>query len=353
MTVSAHAAPGLVRDEQVQRSAGLRQRWSSEHASASRTYGSSDGRRSVATHRRAPSGAEQASAARTRDRARTGCAGRVHDPAPHADPRRTGRPGRGARRARQAPRPPPRRSRRSSTSDYAKLAGRRSDEQAATLPRPPRAPVVPEVGAALAEHAPRRPRAAEREKPGYTQFLHDLFRPRSPPRATPARRPDAVRRGFPSTKTLEEFDKQSSFGLKYLDSYAFSPAVGDLDRVRAHRVGPYAARSGGRTPSRFAASSSGTLAVGDVGHEPGADLLGQSDPPRRVWRGLLGWEQPGAQPSVDGGFATPSFSAACSMVTESLSGRAVGLPGCGALPHAAHARLGERQAGAGPARLGG
>ena len=56
-------------------------------------------------------------------------------------------------------------------------------------------------------------------------------------------------------------------------------------------------------PSRFAASIERQVAVGDVGHEPGADLVGEPDPPRRVRGGLLAGEQPGAEPSIDRGAA--------------------------------------------------
>jgi hypothetical protein len=43
------------------------------------------------------------------------------------------------------------------------------------------------------------------------------------------------------------------------------------------------------------------VAVGNVGHEPRAELVGQPNPPRRVRGGLLAWEQPCAQPPVDRG----------------------------------------------------
>ena len=41
------------------------------------------------------------------------------------------------------------------------------------------------------------------------------------------------------------------------------------------------------------------IPVRDVGHEPGSDLVGQPDPPRRACRDLLAGEQPFAQPPVD------------------------------------------------------
>jgi len=60
--------------------------------------------------------------------------------------------------------------------------------------------------AAVAEHLPAALEAAERDKPGYTQFLHDLLQVEVD--ATEQRRLAGRMRfaGFPSTKTLEEFD---------------------------------------------------------------------------------------------------------------------------------------------------
>ena len=94
------------------------------------------------------------------------------------------------------------------------------------------------------------------------------------------------------------------------------------------------------------------VAVGNVGHEPGADLVGQPDPPRRVRGGLLARQQAGAQPPVDRGVVTPSSPAACSIVHRSLSGSGGGAARISCLlADALDTRLGERQAGAGAAAL--
>ena len=67
--------------------------------------------------------------------------------------------------------------------------------------------------AAIAEHLPSALEAAEREKPGYTQFLHDLLAVEVD--ATEQRRLAGRMRfaGFPSTKTLEEFDFTAQPGI--------------------------------------------------------------------------------------------------------------------------------------------
>ena len=59
---------------------------------------------------------------------------------------------------------------------------------------------------ATAEHLPAALEQAEKEKPGYTQFLHDLLQVEVD--ATEQRKLAGRMRfaGFPSTKTLEEFD---------------------------------------------------------------------------------------------------------------------------------------------------
>ena len=60
--------------------------------------------------------------------------------------------------------------------------------------------------AAAAEQLPTALEAAEKSKPGYTQFLHDLLE--TEVEAARQRRLASRLRlaGFPSTKTLEEFD---------------------------------------------------------------------------------------------------------------------------------------------------
>ena len=80
-----------------------------------------------------------------------------------------------------------------------------SDEQARQLPGPAQPSRLPQARA-IAEHLPAALEAAERDKPGYTQFLHDLLAVEVD--ATEQRRLAGRMRfaGFPSTKTLEEFD---------------------------------------------------------------------------------------------------------------------------------------------------
>ena len=48
--------------------------------------------------------------------------------------------------------------------------------------------------------------------------------------------------------------------------------------------------------------------VGDGGHEPPADLVGQPDPPRGVLGGLLGGEQPLSKPAADRHRAHPKLA---------------------------------------------
>lgn len=76
--------------------------------------------------------------------------------------------------------------------------------------------------AAIAEHLPAALEQAEKDKPGYTQFLHDLLDVEV--QATEERRLAGRMRfaGFPSTKTLEEFDftAQPSIDRKLVDELA-------------------------------------------------------------------------------------------------------------------------------------
>jgi DNA replication protein DnaC len=67
--------------------------------------------------------------------------------------------------------------------------------------------------AAAAEHLPAALEQAEKDKPGYTQFLHDLLDVEV--QATEQRRLAGRMRfaGFPSTKTLEEFDFTAQPGI--------------------------------------------------------------------------------------------------------------------------------------------
>ena len=76
--------------------------------------------------------------------------------------------------------------------------------------------------AAIAEHLPAALEQAERNNPGYTQFLHDLVDVEV--EATEERRLAGRMRfaGFPSSKTLEEFDftAQPSLDRKLVDELA-------------------------------------------------------------------------------------------------------------------------------------
>jgi DNA replication protein DnaC len=65
--------------------------------------------------------------------------------------------------------------------------------------------------AAAAEHLPAALEQAEKDKPGYTQFLHDLLDVEV--QATEQRRLAGRMAGFPSTKTLEEFDFTAQPGI--------------------------------------------------------------------------------------------------------------------------------------------
>ncbi|MHB8695010.1 MAG: ATP-binding protein [Solirubrobacteraceae bacterium] len=67
--------------------------------------------------------------------------------------------------------------------------------------------------AAVAEHLPAALEQAEKDTPGYTQFLHDLLDVEV--QATEQRRLAGRMRfaGFPSTKTLEEFDFTAQPGI--------------------------------------------------------------------------------------------------------------------------------------------
>jgi DNA replication protein DnaC len=67
--------------------------------------------------------------------------------------------------------------------------------------------------AAVAEHLPAALEQAEKDKPGYTQFLHDLLDVEG--LATEERKLAGRMRfaGFPSTRTLEEFDFTAQPGI--------------------------------------------------------------------------------------------------------------------------------------------
>jgi len=92
--------------------------------------------------------------------------------------------------------------------------------------------------AAAAEHLPSALEAAERDKPGYTQFLHDLLDVEVS--ATEQRRLASRTRlaGFPSTKTLEDFDfsAQPSLDRRLVDELATLRFIEEKANVLA--IGP-------------------------------------------------------------------------------------------------------------------
>jgi len=92
--------------------------------------------------------------------------------------------------------------------------------------------------AAAAEQLPAALEGAERDKPGYTQFLHDLLDVEVT--ATEQRRLASRTRlaGFPSTKTLEEFDftAQPSLDRRLVDELATLRFIEEKANVLA--IGP-------------------------------------------------------------------------------------------------------------------
>ena len=61
------------------------------------------------------------------------------------------------------------------------------------------------------------------------------------------------------------------------------------------------------TPEPLGGLIQSQVAIGHVGHEPGAGLVGEPDPPGGVRGGLLAGEQSRPEPSVDGPFADTEF----------------------------------------------
>ena len=92
--------------------------------------------------------------------------------------------------------------------------------------------------AAAAEQLPAALEAAERDKPGYTHFLHDLLDVEVT--ATEQRRLSSRMRlaGFPSTKTLEDFDftAQPSLDRRLVDELATLRFIEEKANVLA--IGP-------------------------------------------------------------------------------------------------------------------
>jgi hypothetical protein len=92
--------------------------------------------------------------------------------------------------------------------------------------------------------------------------------------------------------------------------------------------------------------------VGDVWNEPGANLWGDPDPPRRVRGGLLSWQHASAQPSIDRRRGDTELARGlrdAEQAAVAIGCRGDGDPEFG--PQGSDARLVEHQAGAGPAAL--
>jgi DNA replication protein DnaC len=103
---------------------------------------------------------------------------------------------------------------------------------------------------AAAEQLPAALEAAEKTKPGYTQFLHDLLEVEV--NATQDRRLAGRLRlaGFPSTKTLEQFDfsAQPSLDRRLLDELATLRFIEEKANLLA--IGPSGRRASARRCSR-------------------------------------------------------------------------------------------------------
>ena len=67
--------------------------------------------------------------------------------------------------------------------------------------------------AAVAEQLPAALEQAEKDKPGYTQFLHDLLEVEVQRPSSAASTAGCGSPGFPSTKTLEQFDFTAQPGI--------------------------------------------------------------------------------------------------------------------------------------------
>ena len=96
------------------------------------------------------------------------------------------------------------------------------------------------------------------------------------------------------------------------------------------------------------------IAVGDVGHEAGADVVGEPDPPGRGRGGLLAGQQPVAQPAADGEQRDAELGGG--LVDRHQLRVGVGRRGggdAGALARGADAGGGERQPGPGPVAVAG
>ena len=254
---------------------------------------------------------------------------------------------------------------------------------------------TPRIAERLAQTAER----AREEQWPYEQFLETLCEAEVFAREASGARQRTRSAGFPAHKTLEDFDftaqpsaerplvmhlaqlawveehanvcpdrparsgftlppsrsslcKQSSFGLKHLDSQAFATAGGDVHRVSLSAL-DLVQHGLARDAEAFRGLVERQISVRDVGHELGADLVGQPDPPWRARGDLLAGEQPFAQPATDRrGRHAAAWRPPARSMTVSLSGSGGGATGMpGALPDPLHARRGERQAGAGAPAL--
>ena len=95
----------------------------------------------------------------------------------------------------------------------------------------------------------------------------------------------AARSRFTLPSSLSSLIKQSSVRVGHLDSQALSSSAEDLEGVKLAALDLMQnGLAGGYEP--LCGFGQRQVVVGDVGHEPGADLVGQPDPPGRV-RGCL------------------------------------------------------------------
>ena len=169
---------------------------------------------------------------------------------------------------------------------------------------------------------------------GQLDFLH-AKRERDP--ARPARS------GFTLLLSRSSLCKESSLGLKDLDSQALAAAGGDVDGVSLFALDLVQHGLAGDAEC-LRGLVERQIAVGDVGNEACPGLVGEADPPRRVRRDLFAGEQSFAQPAADrrGG----DVELLCGMLDRDRLAARVGGRCCrdpGALAGALDAGRGERQ----------
>ena len=144
---------------------------------------------------------------------------------------------------------------------------------------------------------------------------------------------------------------QSNRAAGYLNSEAFSSALGDLDGSELAALDLVQDGLAGDA-ERLGCGIERYVAVGDVGDEAGADLVGQADPPGCVRCGLLAGQQAGFEPAVDRAVGDAELDGGL-LDREEVAG-GIGRRRGGdlvALAHVLDARFGEQQPGAGPAAL--